>query len=115
MSKTGRYAQYPSLQDKVVLITGGATGIGASMNAALASHFHHLDPRPIGGAPHRSLALGKQIYEEGLPEANDANALAALVRLIAKLALAPSKILRAESAASSSLFAACSIWLKACC
>lgn len=35
MSKTGRYAQYPSLQDKVVLITGGATGIGAS----IVEHF----------------------------------------------------------------------------
>ena len=41
MSKTGRYAQYPSLQDKVVLITGGATGIGASM----VEHFAAQDSR----------------------------------------------------------------------
>lgn len=31
MSNTGNYAHYPSLENKVVLITGGATGIGASM------------------------------------------------------------------------------------
>jgi D-xylose 1-dehydrogenase len=46
MSKTGRYAQYPSLQDKVVLITGGATGIGASMLehfAAQGSRVAFLD------------------------------------------------------------------------
>jgi len=41
MSKTGRYAQYPSLQEKVVLITGGATGIGASM----VEHFAAQDSR----------------------------------------------------------------------
>src|SRR5215471_5847655 len=31
MLNKGRYARYPSLEDKVVLITGGASGIGASM------------------------------------------------------------------------------------
>lgn len=31
MSKIERFARYPSLEDKVVLITGGASGIGASM------------------------------------------------------------------------------------
>jgi len=40
-----------------------AHSLHPSMIAALASHFHHLDPRPIGGAPHRALALGKQLYE----------------------------------------------------
>jgi cytochrome c553 len=40
------------------------------MRAALAEHFRNLDPRPFGGAPRRSIATGKQIYEEGLPEAN---------------------------------------------
>ena len=40
------------------------------MVSALASYFRNLDPSPIGGAPRRSLALGKQIYEEGLPESN---------------------------------------------
>jgi cytochrome c553 len=41
-----------------------------SMVSALAAYFRNLNPRPIGGAPRRSLALGKQIYEEGLPESN---------------------------------------------
>jgi NAD(P)-dependent dehydrogenase (short-subunit alcohol dehydrogenase family) len=53
MSKTGRYAQYPSLQDKVVLITGGATGIGASMVenfAAQGSQVAFLDVDEAGAA-----------------------------------------------------------------
>ena len=53
MSKTGRYAQYPSLQDKVVLITGGATGIGASMVehfAAQGSRVAFLDLDESGAA-----------------------------------------------------------------
>lgn len=40
------------------------------MISSLAQHFRHLDPRPIGGAPARSLATGKRIFEEGLPESN---------------------------------------------
>src|SRR5215467_4672478 len=40
------------------------------MVSALAAYFRNLDPTPISGAPRRSLALGKQIYEEGLPESN---------------------------------------------
>ncbi len=47
-----------------------AHALSPSMVAALASHFRHLDPRPIGGAPSRSLAAGKRIFDEGLPEAN---------------------------------------------
>jgi NAD(P)-dependent dehydrogenase (short-subunit alcohol dehydrogenase family) len=53
MEKTGRYAQYPSLQDKVVLITGGATGIGASMVehfAAQGSRVAFLDLDASGAA-----------------------------------------------------------------
>jgi len=44
--------------------------LSPSMVSALAAHFQHLNPRPIGGAPRGSDALGKQIYEEGLPESN---------------------------------------------
>src|SRR5215470_13689651 len=44
--------------------------LSPAMVSALAAYFRNLDPRPIGGAPRRSLALGKQIYEEGLPESN---------------------------------------------
>jgi cytochrome c553 len=44
--------------------------LSPSMVAALATDFRNLDPRPFGGAPRHSLALGKKIYDEGLPESN---------------------------------------------
>jgi cytochrome c553 len=44
--------------------------LSPSMVAALAEHFKGLNPNPIGGAPKEPLALGKTIYDEGLPEAN---------------------------------------------
>ena len=40
------------------------------MITALANHFRHLDPPPFGGAPRGSLATGKKIYDDGLPESN---------------------------------------------
>jgi cytochrome c553 len=40
------------------------------MITALANHFRHLGPPPFGGAPRGSLATGKKIYDEGLPESN---------------------------------------------
>jgi cytochrome c553 len=47
-----------------------AHALSPSMVAALAAHFRHLDPRPIGGAPGRSLATGKRIFDDGLPDSN---------------------------------------------
>ncbi|WOJ91160.1 c-type cytochrome [Methylocapsa polymorpha] len=47
-----------------------AHALSPSMVSALAAHFRELDPNPIGGAPKERLALGKTIFEEGLPEAN---------------------------------------------
>lgn len=44
--------------------------LSPSMVSALAAYFKNLDPSPIGGAPRGSVALGKRIYEEGLPESN---------------------------------------------
>jgi cytochrome c553 len=44
--------------------------LSPSMVAALAEQFRSLNPNPIGGAPKEPLALGKTIFEEGLPEAN---------------------------------------------
>lgn len=44
--------------------------LSPSMISALASHFHHLNPPPFGGAPHGAVAQGKTIFEEGLPESN---------------------------------------------
>lgn len=36
-TETGRFARYPSLQDRTVLITGGASGIGAELVAQFAA------------------------------------------------------------------------------
>jgi cytochrome c553 len=47
-----------------------AHALSPSMTSALAAHFRHLDPRPIGGAPARSLATGRRIFDDGLPESN---------------------------------------------
>ena len=47
-----------------------AHALSPSMIAALAAHFRDLNPNPIGGAPREPLALGKTIYDEGLPESN---------------------------------------------
>jgi cytochrome c553 len=44
--------------------------LSPSMISALANHFQHLNPPPFGGAPRGSTGLGKEIYEEGLPESN---------------------------------------------
>jgi cytochrome c553 len=47
-----------------------AHALNSSTVSALAAHFRTLDPRPIGGAPQQSLATGKRIYDDGIPEAN---------------------------------------------
>lgn len=44
--------------------------LSPSMVSALAAHFKNLDPKPIGGAPRGASALGKRIFEDGLPDAN---------------------------------------------
>lgn len=44
--------------------------LSPSMVSGLSAYFKSLDPPPIGGAPRRSLAEGKEIYENGLPESN---------------------------------------------
>ena len=44
--------------------------LSPSMLTALATHFRDLNPKPFGGGPRGSLAEGKTIFEEGLPEAN---------------------------------------------
>jgi cytochrome c553 len=47
-----------------------AHALSPSMIFALAEHFKNLDPRPIGGAPRQSVATGKRIFDDGIPEAN---------------------------------------------
>jgi cytochrome c553 len=44
--------------------------LSPSMLTALAAHFKDLNPEPLGGAPKVPIAMGKAIYEDGLPEAN---------------------------------------------
>jgi cytochrome c553 len=44
--------------------------LSPSMLSALAAHFKDLNPEPLGGAPMALVAMGKPIYEDGLPEAN---------------------------------------------
>jgi cytochrome c553 len=44
--------------------------LSPTMLTALANHFKNLNPKPFGGAPRGSIATGKRVYEEGLPEAN---------------------------------------------
>jgi cytochrome c553 len=47
-----------------------AHSLSPSMLAALADHFHALNPPPAGSGPQRLAAGGKTIYKEGIPEAN---------------------------------------------
>jgi cytochrome c553 len=44
--------------------------LSPSMLTALATHFRDLNPKPFGGGPRGSLAEGKKIFDEGLPDAN---------------------------------------------
>ena len=43
--------------------------VSPDMRTTLAMHFRSLNPPPFGGAPRHS-ANGKQLYEDGAPEAN---------------------------------------------
>jgi cytochrome c553 len=47
-----------------------AHSLNPPMLAALADHFHALNPPPAGSGPQRLAPSGKTIYEEGIPEAN---------------------------------------------
>ncbi|HZP03827.1 MAG TPA: SDR family oxidoreductase [Terracidiphilus sp.] len=64
-SQASQYARYPSLEDRAVLITGGATGIGAS----LVSHFARQGSRvaflDIQDEPAQVLAAS--LAKEGCP------------------------------------------------
>jgi cytochrome c553 len=44
--------------------------LSPAMLNALATTFHDLNPKPLGGAPKQLVAAGKQIYEEGVPTAD---------------------------------------------
>jgi cytochrome c553 len=40
--------------------------LSPAMVKALATKFHELNPKPVGGAPQENLAAGKKIFTEGL-------------------------------------------------
>jgi cytochrome c553 len=44
--------------------------LSPAMVKALATTFHDLNPKPLGGAPKQNLDTGKKIFEEGIPSAN---------------------------------------------
>jgi cytochrome c553 len=44
--------------------------LSPSMVAALAHHFQELNPPPLDGGGRGDIALGRHIFEEGLPESN---------------------------------------------
>ena len=44
--------------------------LSPAMITALATSFHDLDPKPVGGAPKELMTEGKKIYDEGVPSAN---------------------------------------------
>ncbi len=52
-----------------VFMSKVAAVLSPPMQKALASHFNELDPKPLGGAPKELVAMGKAIYEQGVPEA----------------------------------------------
>jgi cytochrome c553 len=47
-----------------------AHALSPSMVSALAEDFHALNPPPIGGAPRQLAGEGKNIFENGVPDAN---------------------------------------------
>ena len=49
---------------------GVVRALNPAMLPALAAHFTELNPKPLKGAPKDLVAIGKKIYEEGVPEAN---------------------------------------------
>ncbi|MGA8610666.1 MAG: c-type cytochrome [Xanthobacteraceae bacterium] len=44
--------------------------LSPAMLTALATNFHDLNPKPLGGAPRTFVDAGEKIYEQGLPDAN---------------------------------------------
>lgn len=82
-----KYAHYPSLKDRVVLVTGGATGIGESMVRHFARQgsrvaFFDIQDEPGG-------ALAEELASEGCPAPEyahcDLTDVAALQAVVAKV------------------------------
>ena len=74
----GQQAQYTDSQLRAFIerrrtnpiMTNVAHVLTPSMISDLAKYYQNLNPRPLGGAPKLSLALGKEIFDNGLPDSN---------------------------------------------
>lgn len=44
--------------------------LSPEMIKAIATNFHNLNPKPVGGAPKENVAAGGKIFKEGIPSAN---------------------------------------------
>jgi cytochrome c553 len=44
--------------------------LSPAMIADLASNFHALNPKPLGGGPRELAPEGRRIFQEGVPDAN---------------------------------------------
>jgi NAD(P)-dependent dehydrogenase (short-subunit alcohol dehydrogenase family) len=64
--ETGHYAHYPSLKNRVVLVTGGATGIGESFVRHFAAQGSRVAFFDIQDEPGRSLA--EDLARQGCPK-----------------------------------------------
>jgi NAD(P)-dependent dehydrogenase (short-subunit alcohol dehydrogenase family) len=60
-----RYATYPSIRDRVVLITGGASGIGASLVAHFCAQHARVAFIDVEAEP--AIRLTTNLLERGLP------------------------------------------------
>ena len=94
---TRPFAQYPSLRNRVVFVTGGATGIGAALVAAFADQRAHVGFLDIDAENGEKLAA--RLREQGLGpvhfsavDVTDADALRAALALCAQ-ALGPVQVL----------------------
>ncbi len=47
-----------------------ARGVSPSMYGAIAAHFHAMNPAPLGGGSGGNVALGRDIFMNGIPESN---------------------------------------------
>src|SRR5688500_13174750 len=60
-----RFATYPSLEKRVVVVTGGATGIGAAIVRGFAANHARVAFVDVQAEPARALAAS--LCDEGLP------------------------------------------------
>jgi cytochrome c553 len=55
---------------KNLIMANVAHALSPSMLSSLAHHFRDLNPPPLEGRSRGAMAMGKHIYDDGLPESN---------------------------------------------